>query len=87
MEPYTPVHEKISVEAKFSIGGKLEVTSFIWKDKEYTVSEVTFVSKAYRGRDTVWLVHVATHSAAFKLRFDTDTLNWWLEEFTWEEKE
>lgn len=81
---YDPVHEKIKVDAIFE-NGKVSVTRFKWKDKVYKVNEVTLITKAYRGRDTVWLVYVTTLTAAYKLRFDTDTLNWWMEELSWEE--
>lgn len=81
---YDPVHEKIKVDAIFE-NGKVSVTRFKWKNKVYKVDQVTLVTKAYRGRDAVWLVYVTTLTAAYKLRFDTDTLNWWMEEFTWSE--
>lgn len=81
---YEPVHEKIQVIAEFS-AGKGKVKSFTWRDKDYQVIEQTLEVKASHGRETVWIFYVVTESAAFKLRLDTDSLNWYLEEFTWQE--
>ena len=43
--------------------------------------------KAGKGRETVWLFSVSTEAAAFKLRFDSDSLEWFLEEMVWDESE
>lgn len=83
---YDKLHEKIQVTATFASNGKAIIERFTWKNKDYPVTEVTLITKAYHGRDTVWMFHVVTPTAAFKLRFDTDTMNWWLEESTWEEQ-
>jgi hypothetical protein len=82
---YDRVHEKIEVVADFK-PGRVDIKSFTWKDKTYVVKEVNLTSKAYKGREIVWVFNVSTETAAFKLRFDTDLLTWFLEELTWEEK-
>lgn len=81
---YDPIHDKIEVSASFK-AGKIDVTSFTWHSKDYLVKDITLCVKARRGREVVWLLQVVTDTGAFKLRFDTDTLQWWLEEYTWEE--
>jgi hypothetical protein len=80
---YDSIHEKIQVTARFQPGKRPDIKSFTWKDKEHVVEQVTLVSKARKGREVVWLFNVATKTAAFKLRFDTDSLTWWLEQHTW----
>jgi len=84
---YEEVHEQISVTASFPLKGKPAITSFIWRGKTYKILDVHLVSKARKGRECVWLFNVSTRSSAFKIRLDTDTLTWYLEELSWEEKE
>lgn len=85
MEPYTPVHEKILVTVDFLPTGKHQIREFTWRKRNYLVTETILISQAFHGRETVWIFHVATATAAFKLRLDTASLTWWLEEYTWEE--
>ncbi len=82
---YDLIHEQVEVKAIFK-PGKVDILSFTWKEKTYDVKEVTLTSKAYKGREIVWVFNIATETAAFKLRFDTDLLTWFLEELTWEEE-
>lgn len=82
---YDPVHEKIAVDAKFQ-NGKVQITKFRWKDKDHFVTEVHLTLKARKGREAVWIFNVSTSTAAYKLRLDSDTLQWWIEEHTWEEE-
>lgn len=88
---YSQVHDPITVKATFrqvdkpGVIPKPVIHSFIYKEKEYIVNEVTLVVRANRGRDTVWMISVATDTAAFKLRFETDTLLWYMEELTWDD--
>lgn len=81
---YDPLHTKISVIAEFPGNGKVIVKSFTWEGKKYEVEKVHLITKAHKGRETIWLFHVSTHNAAFKLRLDTDSLVWYLEELTWD---
>ncbi len=80
---YEPIHQPIQVTAKFGENG-VEIIDFYWQNKKYDVSEITLTLKARHGREAVWIFHVTTHNAAFKLRFNTDSLKWWLEELTWD---
>lgn len=83
---YDHVHEKITVVASFSPHKRIEINSFVWKEKQYQIKQVTLVTKARKGREVVWMYHVVTDNMAFKLRLDTDSMTWWLEEFTWEQQ-
>ncbi len=81
---YEEVHEQISVAVCFKKGTKPKITSFVWRENRYDVEEVHLVSRARKGRECVWIFNVSTKSSAFKIRLDTDTLSWYLEELTWE---
>ena len=81
---YLSVHEPITAVAEFKHGHP-EVKSFTWQARDYQVLKTTLRLKARKGRELVWLFCVTTATAAFKLRLDTDSLNWWLEEHTWEQ--
>lgn len=81
---YEKVHEQIQVSATFQ-KGKVLIHSFTWKDKQYDVEALHLPVHARRGRESVWMFYVSTAGGAYKLRFDTDTLFWWIEEVSWEE--
>lgn len=81
---YDKVHDKISVVADFD-GPKIHIQQFTWQDRIYKVEEVHLKVKATRGEEVVWLFSVSTINAAFKLRFDTGSLQWYLEEHTWDD--
>ena len=83
---YDHIHERINVSAYFE-PFKVTITSFEWRDRYYQVKELHLTMKAGHGRDTVWLFSVSTESAAFKLRFDSDSLEWFLEEMVWDESQ
>ncbi|MCA9378799.1 hypothetical protein KC640_00060 [Candidatus Dojkabacteria bacterium] len=83
---YDSMHTKISVVADFPGGGKVEIKHFTWEGKKYEVEKTHLITKAHRGRETVWLFHISTQNAAFKLRLDTDSLIWYLEELTWDKE-
>lgn len=80
---YDYIHEPITVIAEFRTP-KPQVHRFTWQQREHVVKALNLVTKARKGRDLVWLFHVSTDTGAYKLRLDTDTLQWWLEELTWE---
>lgn len=84
---YEPIHEKIAVAATFEPGSRPRIHQFVWQNRTYKIIRTTMVNKARRGRESVWLFHVTTETMAFKIRLDTDSLIWWLEELTWDEAE
>lgn len=82
---YQKIHEKCEVQATFVPGKRPQIDYFVWKDKVYEVEETSMLSKAKKGVASVWLINVATNTAAFTLRFDADIMQWWVEELMWEE--
>jgi hypothetical protein len=83
---YQPIHEKISVTAVFLPGKNPRLISFVWQDKEYLVEKLTLVTRAKHGREAIWMFHITTKTAAFKIRLDTESLTWWVEEYTWDSR-
>ena len=83
---YDNIHEPIEVDAAF-VPGKIIIKGFVWNSKNYEVQGIHLVSRARRGRDPVWLFSLSTENEAFKLRFDSATLQWFLEEYVWDEVE
>jgi hypothetical protein len=81
---YEHVHQQISVTASFLPGQRPVISQIEWQGKKYKIEATTLVTHARRGREAVWLFHVMTKTASFKLRLDTDSLTWWLEELTWD---
>ncbi len=81
---YDPIHEQITVSAVFEPGKRPQIHKFIWNNTLHTVTGQTLITKARKGRELVWMFHITTDTMAFKIRLDTDTMNWWLEEMSWD---
>ena len=96
MSFYEKIQEPISVIALFEEQHKPSIHKFSWKDRVYKVDEVNLINKMFKGQDVIYMFSVTAHQAntnpntprndlgAYKLRFDTSTLGWWLEEIYWE---
>lgn len=76
---YEYIHQPITVKGVFD-SKMLKLESFIWNNHIYKVKEHCLISKASKGITPIWLYSVMTDDGSYKLRLDTDTLNWWLEE-------
>jgi len=84
MQRYEKIHEPISTYV-FTREGRTKVKAFEWKGRIYKVDQNNLTTKARKGTTPVYLFSVSNESGSYKLRFDTDTLNWWLEEILWED--
>ncbi len=84
MSRYEPIHKPISVYI-FSRRGRTKVKAFEWEGRIYKILANNLVTKARKGTVPVYLFAVSNENGAYRLRFDTDTLEWWLEEVLWEE--
>ncbi len=82
---YQDIHEQCELTLEFVPGKRPRPISFNWRGRHYEVTEVSLLTKAKKGATPVWMFHVATNSGAYKLRFDTDTLETWVEQVMWEE--
>lgn len=81
---YDPIHEQISVKVEFN-NHDLRIISFDWQGREHLVDKINLITKARKGRELVWVYYVSNSGGAYKLRYDTESVTWWLEEVTWEE--
>lgn len=81
---YEQIHARIEVTAIFT-PHRLKIEKFTWEGRDYIINQINLVTKARKGRELVWLYYVSNDNAAYKLRYDTESLIWWLEEITWEE--
>lgn len=83
MNTYETIHEKITVNATFNEELQLDVNGFRWKDKIYKVDRVHMINRLNKGDKLVYFVSTSDEQGAYKLRFDTDSLQWWMEEVYW----
>lgn len=51
-----------------------------WKGREYSITQFGYHHKVRIGKTLMHIFTVATDTLCFKLRLDTDTLDWILEE-------
>lgn len=82
---YEPIHEKIKVLVEFN-NHRLKIINFEWQGREHVVEQINLVTKARKGRELVWVYYVSNEAAAYKLRYDTESITWWLEEITWDQE-
>lgn len=73
--------EKISVISSYN----QEKNSFTiykmgWRKREYFIKKMAYHHKVHEGRDLLHIFHVTDNNLDFKIRFNTEDLNWILEE-------
>ncbi len=76
------IHDKVEAQVYF-LQHRPWIKSFIWKNTKYPVSSMNLVTRARKGQSPVFLFSVSNDKGAYDLRFDTDTLNWYLEKVYW----
>jgi len=84
MRRYEYIHDSIDVWVQFE-KQKPQIRAFAWKNKLYKITSLNLITKASNGTVPVHLFSVSNNKGAFKIRLDTDTLSWWLEEIYWED--
>lgn len=83
MSQYEKVHEPVSTYI-FAHKGRFKIKAFKWQGRIYRINSNNLMTMAQKGINTVYLFSVSNESGAFQLRFDTETLKWWLEEVMWD---
>lgn len=83
MYRYEHVHEPINIYF-YTKNNKSYIRAFEWQNRIYKISRNNLITKALKGNKPVYLFSVSNDNGAYKLRFDTDSLAWWLEEIYWE---
>lgn len=76
---YEPIHEKISVIGVYKNAGFVP-RKFLWRDKEYSVSQVTFVADIKDGSVRKRQYSVVSKGNSYRLLFDRAEETWSLEE-------
>lgn len=76
---YSPVHEPIAVLAEFN-GSKIKPLSFKWQKHTYNNLRLSLAYKTRQGQDLLTYFCVDDGVNYFKLVFNSQTLEWHLEE-------
>lgn len=77
------IHEKISVVTVHD-RQKHTVTpaKLKWQGRVYNITKIGYHNKIWEGRTRMHIFFVSTGAMDFKLAYDTETLDWTLEEVT-----
>lgn len=74
------LNEKVKVVTLYDPINKLSRPLYVhWRYRRHTITQVGYHHKVRYGRTMMHIYHVNTESVSFRLRFDTDTLDWFLE--------
>jgi hypothetical protein len=77
------INEKVSIVAVFDYAKKLFMPKKLkWQGKVYDIEKVGYHHRIREGRKLIHIFSVANKSTAFRLRFDTESLYWTLEEIS-----
>jgi hypothetical protein len=75
------LNEKVSVITVYNYDTGLVMPKRLkWHGREYTLTQLGYHHRVRYGRTLMHIFHVTDGSTTFRLRFDTDTLHWILEE-------
>ncbi len=69
------LNEPIAVLAWFTCG-KLQPRLFVWHDKEYTVTAITFHWQQHHGRELISYFSVSTGANLYQISFNNATFAW-----------
>lgn len=73
--------EKISVIFSYNAEKNAAVPYKIrWRLRDYFIKSLAYHHKVYEGRELFHIFHVTDGNLDFKIRFNTEDLNWILEE-------
>jgi hypothetical protein len=75
------VSEKVSIVSSYN----QEKDSFAiykmgWRKREYFIKKIAYHHKVREGRDLFHIFHVTDNNLDFRIRFNTENLEWILEE-------
>ncbi|HNQ31272.1 MAG TPA: hypothetical protein PKG71_03670 [Candidatus Woesebacteria bacterium] len=77
------VHERVSVISVFSREkGTVMPVKLRWQAKEYRMIKLGYYHRVPNGRFVNHIFHVTDGTTDFRLRFESETLHWILEEVT-----
>jgi len=77
------INEKVSVISSYDrMKGFVMPKKMRWQGKDYILIKLTYHHKIREGRNIQHIFHVTDGSMDFRLRLDSETLHWTLEEVT-----
>lgn len=77
------INEKVSVITSFDKTRNLTMPRKIrWQGRDYLITKLAYHHKIRRGRNICHIFHVTDGSIDFCLNFDSDSLQWVLQEVT-----
>lgn len=77
------INEKVSVITVYdSEKGVVIPKKIKWQNRIYTIDKIGYHHTLKEGRKLIHIFSVANASIALKLRFDSETLHWTLEEIS-----
>lgn len=76
---YENINEPVEVFVGF-FKKKVRPLVFRWRNHKYTINKVNLVHVSYEGKDKIYYFSVTDNANYFKLRFNTESLDWKLME-------
>jgi hypothetical protein len=77
----TSINEPISVITLYDAKNNMIMPKKIkWQNREYLISKLAYHHKTRTGRNIIHIFHVTSGGIDFRLRLDTESLYWTLEE-------
>lgn len=76
---YQTIHEPIEVAGVFSQAA-FRPARFRWSGRSYSVEEVTYLGSVRDGAQRFWQYSVVSSGTVYRLRFQPQDLQWFLEE-------
>lgn len=75
------VFEKVSIIFSYNREkNSFTIYKMSWRKREYFIKRIAYHHKVREGRDLFHIFHVTDDNLDFRIRFDTENLNWILEE-------
>jgi hypothetical protein len=75
------LNEKVSVVFVYNAAdGSIMPRKLQWRNREYILTKLGYHHAVRQGRTLMHIFHVTDDTTAFRLRLDTETLHWILEE-------
>jgi len=77
------INEKISVITKYDrMKGTVMPIKLRWQGRDYIIEKLAYYHRIREGRNIHHIFYVSDGNMDFKLRLDSETLHWTLEETT-----
>jgi len=77
------INEKVSVIMTYNQrNGLVKPEKIKWQGRIHTIETIGYHHKFHEGKKLIHIFSVADRCLAFRLRFDSDTLHWTLEEIS-----